>query len=184
MSLTSIELDLVKVFAIRIVQVHSTRDARIEGVNRPQNFERLFRVCQLGANQRFLVGRALSFGIARRSIPSAGYYELVVFDLSILDPDPMRQGPARGPGALDQDQGWKDRKLPTRSTQHLECFAARCQRTALGLRGSADWHQAGKPGTAARNSADDSLLRSVHRVCCAPVRSGWQTPSPDQVLLR
>src|SRR5664279_6392544 len=98
MSLTSIELDLVKVFAIRIVQVHSTRDARIEGVNRPQNFERLFRVCQLGANQRFLVGRALSFGIARRSIPSAGYYELVVFDFSILDPDPMRQGPARGLG--------------------------------------------------------------------------------------
>src|SRR5271157_3254616 len=95
MSPSSIKLDLVNVFAIRIVKVHSTGDTRIERVDRPQDFQRLLRIGQPRANQGLFVSGTLAFGITRRCIPGGGYNELVVVDLPILDLDPMCQGATR-----------------------------------------------------------------------------------------
>src|SRR5271165_2175099 len=95
MSPPSIKLNLVNVFALGIVQVNSAGDTRIERVDRPQDFQWLFRISQPRANQGLFVSGTLSLGIARRCIPSARYNELVVVDLPILDFDPMCQRATR-----------------------------------------------------------------------------------------
>src|SRR5271166_6172960 len=71
------------------------RDARIERVDGAENFYRLFRVGNLGADQRCLIRGALSSAVARRSVPRAGDDQLVVVDLAILDADPVCQSASR-----------------------------------------------------------------------------------------
>jgi hypothetical protein len=86
----------VDIRAFFIINMHGTGNAGVEGVNGTKNFQRLVSVLNGSTNQRSFISRTLSFAVARRSIPGAWHYELVVFNLFIPDNDPVGQCTARG----------------------------------------------------------------------------------------
>src|SRR5579863_9971406 len=94
--IASLEGDLVKVPSLRIVQVHGAGKARVKGVDRPENLDRLIELGNRCSNQRRFKRRVLLFGVARRAVPSGRNHQLIVLDLAVLDLDPVSKRAARG----------------------------------------------------------------------------------------
>src|SRR5664279_1872246 len=81
--------------AVRTEHVRRARQARVERVYGAQDFHRPLGIRQGRADERALIGPVLPFAVARRSIPGAGYHDLVVGDLAILYMYPVAQRAAR-----------------------------------------------------------------------------------------
>ena len=66
-----------------------------------QDFQRLFRVGDLGIHQSRLECADVALRVTRRTVPSGWHDALVVVDFAILDDHPMPQRAARGFGGAD-----------------------------------------------------------------------------------
>src|SRR5271166_3547834 len=75
--------------------MHSTGHARIEGMHRTQDFQRLLRLGDRRAHQRGLVGAWLALRIARAGVPRAGYDALILRDPAAGDVYPVAERAAR-----------------------------------------------------------------------------------------
>ena len=69
--------------------------AGIEGMQRAQDFQRLLRLGDRGANQRGFVGARVAARVARSGVPGARHHALVIHDRAVADMHPMAERAAR-----------------------------------------------------------------------------------------
>src|SRR5512139_2501154 len=79
----------------RVIHMNRAGHARVERMDGPEDFQRLFGIRNGGVEQGLFPGAALALRVARRSVPGARDDELVVRDLLVFDDDPVAQ---RTPG--------------------------------------------------------------------------------------
>ena len=75
--------------------VNSASEARVEGVNRAQNFERTFRIRDRCLEERRLIWSPLSSRISRAGVPGGRNYRLVILNGLAFDLHPVPERPAR-----------------------------------------------------------------------------------------
>src|SRR5579884_3311601 len=79
----------------RVYHVDRAGDARIERMDRPQDFQRPVGVGDGRVQQRRFIRAALILTIARTAIPCCRHNGLVVFDRFATDLDPVSERAAR-----------------------------------------------------------------------------------------
>ena len=74
--------------------MHSACDARVEGMDCPQDLEGFLGVGNRGTDQSGLYGALLVVGAGGTKVPGGWHHLLIVLDLTLLDIDPVAEGPA------------------------------------------------------------------------------------------
>src|SRR5262245_8175644 len=87
----SLHADAGDLASFRIERVDRAGQARVEGVHRPQDLQRLLRIGDRVADERRLVRPLLLLFVARAGVPGRGHDRLIVDDLPVPDDDPVRK---------------------------------------------------------------------------------------------
>ncbi len=85
-----IDIDLDQFRSFRVGNVNRTGNARVEGVNGPQDFDRLLWIGQhMIVLQGCFICSRLSLRVARPGIPGAWNHGLIIADPAIVNDNPV-----------------------------------------------------------------------------------------------
>ena len=104
--------------------VNGAREARVEGVDCAQNFERTFGIRNRRLEERGFVRPTLASGISRSGIPGGRNYRLVILDTLLFDFHPMPQRSAR---RLEEAESLARFSARSSGSTFLRCGCARCR---------------------------------------------------------